>query len=365
VTEFGGDIEAVEISAKTGQGVDKLLETIQLMAELKELKANPTAPLEAVVIESTKDLRKGSVARVIVKNGTLTTRQEVFVGEVSGRVRQITNEKGQILDRVLPGCPAELIGLNDVPEVGMVIKEVGRDYSIDENELAEMAAEAGFSGTNGAATKATNFSQMDVDTLLGDKQRLKLIVKADVKGTLEAILQVLDPESVMLLASGLGQVTEQDLEVAHTADALIIAFDVKVSKQTKLLAKNAGVKIKEYDIIYHLIEDLQKQMLRLMEPTIGEVITGEAEIMQVFEMKGERIAGIRVKTGEIKKNDLFHLKRGEDIIANPVIKSMKHGKEDILVVKTKNEAGLTFKNKKLDFLVGDLLVAYKDEDDLV
>ncbi len=362
VTEFGGDIEAVEISAKSGKGVDKLLETIQLMAELKELQADPDAPLEAVVIESTMDARKGCVARVIVKSGTMTVRQDIYVGDISGRVRQLTNEKGVILDKVLPGCPAEMIGLAAPADVGAVIKEAGRDYSIDDEEIAELEAEAGFANQGTSASRLKSFNEMDVDFLLGDKQRLKLIVKADVRGTLEAILQILDPESVELLSAGLGQITEQDVDMAHTTDALVIAFDVKVSKQIKILAKGQGVKIKEYDIIYQLIEDLQKQMLRLMEPTIGEVITGEAEIIQIFEMRGERIAGVRVRTGEIKKNDLFHLKRGEVITANPVIKSIKHGKEDILVIKTKNEAGLTFKNKKLDFVVGDLLIAYKDED---
>lgn len=361
VTEFGGDIEAVEISAKTGKGVDKLLETIQVMADLKELKADPAAPLEAVVIESTKDLRKGSVARVIVKNGTLAVRQDIFAGDVIGRVRQLTNERGEIISNVTPGCPAEIIGLSEVPDVGAVIKEIGQDYSISEDEIAELESQAGFSPLD---VQIASLNKTNLDTLLNDTQRIKLIVKADVRGTLEAILQTLDPESIQLLSSGLGQVTEQDVELAHTADALIIAFDVKVSKQIKILAKGQSVKVKEYNIIYHLIEDLQKQMLRLMEPTIGEVITGEADIMQIFEMKGERIAGVRVRTGEVKRNDMFHLKRGEEIVANPVIKSMKHGKDDILVIKTKNEAGLTFKNKKLDFQVGDVLVAYKDEDEL-
>ena len=122
-----------------------------------------------------------------------------------------------------------------------------------------------------------------------------------------------------------------------------------------------GVKIKEYNIIYHLIEDLQQSMLKLMDATFDEVVTGEAEILQIFEMKGETIAGVRVKTGELKKTDLLHLKRGEEIIANPVLKTMKHGKDEIDRIGTKNEGGLTFKNKKLDFQIGDTIVAYKKE----
>ncbi|NMA29965.1 MAG: hypothetical protein GX943_02790, partial [Candidatus Pacebacteria bacterium] len=138
--------------------------------------------------------------------------------------------------------------------------------------------------------------------------------------------------------------------------------NIKVSNSIKKIAKNMGVKIKQYDVIYHLIEDLQKQMLKLMDSTIDEVVIAEAEILEIFEMKGEKIAGVRVKTGEIKQHDLLHLKRGEEIVANPVIKRMMHGKDEIKVVKSKNEAGLTFKNKKLEFQVGDLIVAYRQEE---
>lgn len=361
--DYGGEIEMIDISAKTGKGVDKLLETIQTMAELKELKADPAAPLEAVVIESTKDAQRGSVARVIVKSGTLRVRQDILAGETTGRVKQLSNELGKPISEVLPGGPAEVIGLSEVPEVGVVMREVGADYSTTEDEVIALAESSGFA-VAGARGGVQGFDASQLDFLLGDKQKLKLIIKADVKGTLEAILQVLDPESIELLSAGVGQVTEQDIDVASTAEALIIGFGIKVPKNTKNQAKSRGVKIKEYDIIYHLIEDLQRQMLRLMEPTLGEVITGEADILQIFEMKGEKIAGVRVRVGEIKHSDLLHLKRGEEILANPVIKSIKHGKDDILVIKTKNEAGVTFKNKKLEFLVGDVLIAYKDEDEV-
>ncbi|MGD9129665.1 MAG: translation initiation factor IF-2 [Candidatus Woesebacteria bacterium] len=358
VQDYGGDIDVVEVSAKTGKDVDKLLETVVTMAELLELKADPDQALEAVVIESTKDKRKGPVATVIVQQGTLKARQDVFVDNIIGRVRLLTDENGQALSEVKPGSPAEIIGLKDVPEVGAILKEEGADYQktkLKTGASAEQSSEL-------ELDQSQVWENLDFDALLGEKRKLKLIVKADVKGTLEAILQTLDEESVELISSGVGQVTQKDLELAETSQALLVAFGIKVPKKIKNLAKQLGVKLKEYDIIYHLLEDLQKQMLKIMEPTIDEVVTGEAEILQVFEMKGEKIAGIRVKTGEIKKSDLLHLKRGDEIILNPVINSMKHGKDDILVVKSKNEAGLTFKNKKLDFQVGDILLAYKKDD---
>lgn len=356
--EYGGDIEAVEISAKTGLGVDKLLETIAVMADLLELKADPVAPLEAVVIESTMEKNKGPVARVIVRSGTLQTRQDLVVDEITGRVRLLENEKGQAMNQVLPGEPAEIIGLSDVPEVGSVIRDANANY--DEDLTAEFS-KTGELEKSFRLSDEVNWDNMDLDFMLGEKEKIKLVIKADVKGTLEAILQSLDKETVEVIACGVGQITEQDMELARDSKVLLIAFNIKVNNAQKKMAKILGVKIKEYNIIYHLIEDLQQSMLKLMDATFDEVVTGEAEILQIFEMKGETIAGVRVKTGELKKTDLLHLKRGEGIIANPVLKTMKHGKDEIDRIGTKNEGGLTFKNKKLDFQIGDIIVAYKKE----
>lgn len=356
--EYGGDIEAVEISAKTGLGVDKLLETITVMADLLELKADPSAPLEAVVIESTMEKNKGPVARVIVRSGTLQTRQDLVVDEITGRVRLLENEVGQAMSEVLPGEPAEIIGLSNVPEVGSVIRDANANY--DEDLTAEFS-KTGDLEKSFHLSDEVNWDALDVDFMLGEKEKIKLVIKADVKGTLEAILQSLDKETVEVIACGVGQITEQDMELARDGQILLIAFNVKVNNTQKKIAKSMGVKIKEYNIIYHLIEDLQQSMLKLMDATFDEVVTGEAEVLQIFEMKGETIAGVRVKIGELKKSDLLHLKRGEEIIANPVLKSMRHGKDEIDRIGTKNEGGLTFKNKKLDFQIGDTIVAYKKE----
>ncbi len=349
VNGFGGSIDAIPISAKTGMGVDQLLDTIQVMAELMELQADPEAPLKATVIEATKDPRRGSVATVIVQHGTLKVRQEVYADAVVGRVRQLSDENGKQLQEVLPGDPVEIVGLEGVPAVGSVIQDQAADYTQADTAVADEPATSVFVPT-------------DFAHLLDEKIKLKLILKADVEGTLEAIRMTLDEDSVQLIESGVGAVLERDVELAAATDAAIISFHTKVPKQVKELAKQQGVKLKSYDVIYELIEDLQKQMLKLMEPTIDEVVTGEAEILQIFEMKGDRIAGVRVKTGEIRRIDLMHLKRGDQIIANPVIKSMMHGKEEIQLLKTKNEGGMTFKNRKLDFQVGDTLIAYKNAD---
>lgn len=347
VHDFGGSIDALPISAKTGMGVEGLLETLQVMAELADLKADPSAPLEAVVIESTKDTRRGALATVIVKQGTLKVRQDIVADQAEGRIRSLVNELGKELTEVAPGSPAEVVGFKVAPAVGSIVHDLNQTYEVTENLANENQA--------GSALGS------GIEDIFNETNKLKLIVKADVKGTLEAIVQTLDPESVDLLDSGVGPVIEQDVELAVSTGAAIISFHTKVPKQVKELARRQGIRIKSYDVIYQLIEDLQKQQLKLLEPTIDEVVLGEAEILQMFEMKGDRIAGMRVKTGEIKRHDLFHLKRGEEIVANPVVKSMMHGKEEIQSVKAKNEFGATFKNRKLDFQVGDVLVAYRTE----
>lgn len=374
VTGFGGDVEAIEVSALKGKGVDKLLETIAVTADLMELTADPALPLEAVVIESSVDPHRGPLAAVIVRQGTLKIRQEITVDGNDGRIRQLVNEAHLNLDQVTPGFPAEIVGLHQVPAVGSIVYEVGVEYPVVKPKLEKMAEsdneknqekiqmdELGKSAVALAGPDELDFSVFD--KMLDVKPKIKLIIRADVEGTLEAIVQNLDDESTQLLASGVGQITEQDLELAEASGAAIIGFQVKVSTQIKKLAKQSGIKIKTYEIIYQLIEDLQQAQLKLLEPTIDEQVLGEAEILQIFEMRGDRIAGIKVKTGQFKKSNLFHLKRGEEIIANPVIKSMMHGKAEIDSIKTKGEGGLTFKNRKLDFQVGDILVAYKIVDE--
>ncbi len=353
VTSMGGDVDAVELSAKTGQGVDKLLETIQVTAELQELTADPDAPLEAVVIESALDARRGPVATVIVQQGTLNIRQDLTALDdvAEGRVRALNDELGKQLTEVTPGSPAEIVGLKAVPDVGVIIRDAAADYSAVVEEAQE-------------EVEAGPYAGWDFETAMADqdKQKLKLIIRADVQGTLEAILQNVDDENAEIVNSGVGTVTEGDIELARTTGARIIAFHIKIPKQVEQFAKLHEVKIKQYDIIYKLIEDLQKQLLKLMEPTIGEVPTGEADILQVFEMKGQRIAGVRVITGEIKKADKLHLLRDGKIIADPQIASMQHGKAEVDRVTAKSESGITFRHKKLDFQVGDKIVAFYEED---
>jgi translation initiation factor IF-2 len=357
VRDFGGDVETVEISALTGLGVDSLLENLVVMSELMELTADPEAPLEAVVIEATLDTKKGATASVIVQKGTLKIRQDLEIDGVVGRVRALFNEKGESLKEAKPGDPVEITGLKDVPSVGSIVRESGAEYAV-QKVSDEQATEP---------VTVNPFADLDFDSVFGEKEKLKLIVRADVEGTLEVIHQNLDEDQVDVLLSGVGEVTERDLQMAETSGAKIIAFHTKVPNRIKEMAKNAKIKIKEYDVIYKLIEDLQKQILKLIDAHIDEVELGTAEILQIFEMKGDRIAGCRMKTGEIKKTDLLHLKRNGEIICDPVVKNLMQGKQEIDSVKGKSEFGMTFKTSKklraIPFEVGDLIVAYKIDED--
>lgn len=345
VQGYGGEIDVVELSAKTGQGVDKLLELILTMAELNGYEADPEADLKAVVIESTRDPKRGAVATVVVQQGTLKVRQDIVADSVTGRVRQLVDENRKPLMTVTPGSPAEIVGFTGVPDVGANVYEVGHEPTAKETV------------TEVVAPQPTDYS-----ALFNENPKLKLMIKADVQGTLEAIMQNIDEESTVVLRSGVGEITEDDVDFAQTTGAMILAFHTKLPKGIEEKAKKAKVKIKHYDVIYKLLEDLQKQMLKLLEPTIDEVVTGEVEILQIFEMKGEVIAGCRVITGELKKTDKLHLKRGDEILMDPEIKSMMHGKDQIDIARTKSEFGMTFK-RNVKFQIGDHLIAYHVEED--
>jgi translation initiation factor IF-2 len=370
VREFGGEVDTINISAKTGAGIDELLENLVVMSDLLELKADPQKSMEAVVIESTLDAKKGVSASVIVQQGTLAVRQDLITqstygNDIVGRVRSLTDENGRQLKEVTPGSPAEIIGLKEVPPVGSIIRDAAAEYT-ELEEMRELEAEEALLEEKPVVDNDP-FADIDFDVAFGGQQKLKLIIRSDVEGTLEVINQNLDEDQVDVVSSGVGMVTESDIELARATGAKIIAFHTQVPGRIAQLAKDQDVKVKSYDVIYKLIEDLQKQILKLIEPGIDEVITGQAEILEIFEMKGERIAGCRVKTGEIKKTDFLHLKRGDDLIADPQIKLIMHGKEEIESVKAKNECGITFrklaKGKIIPFEVGDTLVAYSIEED--
>jgi len=340
VQGYGGDTDFVEVSAKTGKGIDSLLDTILLMAELHEVKADATADFKGIVIESVKDARSGSVVTLLVKDGTLNVRDDVFSPVVTGKVKRMSDALGKEVEHATPGMPVVVLGFEDVPMVGDLITT---------KRQAEVEVEK---------AKAATF---DPSSLFHTTPKLRVILKSDTVGTLQAILQQLSDE-VTLISSGVGNITETDIEMAATSKAQVVGFHVQYSKALQKLAQEQEVKVKVYKIIYELLEHLQKQVLKLMEPTIDEEVVGEAEIIQIFEMKGEKIAGSKVTKGEIKRTDLVHIMRADKIVGDPKIKTMRHNKDEIEKVKVGDECGVVF-TRYNNLEVGDKIIAYIKKDD--
>lgn len=334
VEGYGGDIVAVPVSVKKGEGIDKLLEMISLLAEMKELTADPDAPIDGVVIESKKDPGKGSVASILVRNGTLHVGDSIYAQETLCKVRAMFNDLGKQVKAATPSMPVEVIGWEEVPSVGAHIAST-KELAVAKvkEELAELPPE-------------TN--------------KLVLILKSDVAGTLQAIEQSLG-DDVVILSKGVGDVNDTDVELAEATKAKILAFRVKVAGSAKKQAEIAGVKIKQYTIIYDLLEDIQKQIMKILEPTIDEVELGVADVIAVFDIDEERIAGCKVRTGEISKGHLYHVKRADAIIADPRLKSIRKSKENVDACKAGTECGILFRAYN-DVQVGDVIVSYKIEE---
>jgi len=334
VEGYGGDIVAVPVSAKTGEGIEELLEMILLLGEMAGLKANPKGKLEAVIIESKLDSQKGPLATILVRNGSLKVGDEVVVENFGGKIKAMVSDKGENLKIAGPGQAVEVLGFSQVPVVGAKV-EIGD------------------------GSQQTLFpSKMKVKTEVGPpKKQLKIILKADTQGTLEAILGSLSDE-VKVVFSGVGNINESDILLAKTTGAEVIGFNVKIAGTVQKLGESEGVRLKTYKIIYELLEELERRVLKILEPTIDEEIFGQAEIVAEFMVKKQRVAGCRVKEGEISKQHPLHLKRGEKIIGDCQIISMKTGKQDIEKAKKGEEFGVTLSDK-VDFRVGDMLISFK------
>jgi len=334
VEGYGGDIVAVPISAKTGKGIDDLLEMILLLGEMAGLKANPKGKLEAVIIESKLDPRKGPLATILVRNGSLKVGDEVVVEDFGGKIKAMVNDKGENLKIAGPGQAVEVLGFNQAPPVGAKV-EIG------------------------SSSQPTSLPQkMEVKKEISPPQKqLKIILKADTQGTLEAILGSLSDE-VKVVFSGVGNINESDIFLAKTTGAEVIGFNLKIPGAVQKLGESEGVRLKTYKIIYELLEDIEKKVLKILEPTIDEEIFGQAEIVAEFMVKKQRVAGCRVKEGEISKQHPLHLKRGEKIIGDCQIISMKTGKQDIEKAIKGEEFGVILSGQ-VDFKVGDMLISFK------
>jgi len=335
VEGLGGDIVCVEVSAKTGKGIDELLELILLSAEMQELKANPKGELKAVIIESFLDRRRGPLATVLVQNGTLRLGEKIKTKETWGKAKAMFDENSQNLTEAGPSQPVKVLGFKKVPLVGSII--------------VRSAEKSGFK-------VPTQLTQPVVSDTGEEEKKIKIILKSDVYGTLEAIKGSLTPE-VRIISQGVGDVNESDIFLAATTKSEIIAFNVKIPADTVKLAKTEKVKTSLFNVIYELLEAIEK---KVSQPEEKEIILGRAEILAEFKFNNERVAGCRVTEGRISKSDKIRLQRGERVVGECRFKSMRYKKEDINIAQKDEEFGAVFKSS-LDFQVGDIVISHKDE----
>jgi len=359
--DWGGDTIFVDVSALTKQGVDKLLEMILLQAELLELKANPDRRAKGNVIESGVE-PGGPTATVLVRKGTLRVSDIVLCGEFYGRVRALISEEGQRLKEAGPSVAVRVLGLNGVPDAGLEFSVVEDEKAA--RELAEQRANI---------TKAQdleNRSKVTLENLFASlaaaqSKALKIVVKADAQGSVEAIVEALkkiesDKVTLEILHSDVGTITENDVALASASDAVILGFHARLDSTAAEKAKHEGVQIKLYAIIYELIDQVKEAMAGLLEPDVKESIVGSAEVRQVFELsKGVPVAGCMVANGRIVKGKM-RVRRRKDVIYEGIIQSLRRFQDEVNEVRAGMECGIRVEGYS-EFQIGDTIECYTTE----
>lgn len=364
VEDWGGDVIAVPVSAKTGENIETLLEMIILVAEMEELKANPNRPAIGTVIESNLDKSRGVVASLIVSNGTLKTGDAIIAGCSYGKIRAMVNDKGKRIKVAYPSTPVEVLGLNEVPNAGdqfVVMQSEKAARTIGESRKAKIRDQQ--------IKAKSNMSLEDLFDKMqeGDLKELNIILKTDVQGSLEAIKQSLeklnnDEVKVNIIHGNVGAVSESDVILATASDAIIIGFNVRPTIGAKSLIEQENVDLRTYNIIYEIIEDIDKAMKGLLEPEYREVILGSAEVRDLFKFSGVgTIAGTYVQNGKMVRNSKCRLIRNGIVIYDGKIASIRRFKDDVKEVSQGYECGLTLENYN-DIKVEDIVESYTMEE---
>ena len=357
--EWGGDTIFVKLSAHTGENVDLLLESILVLAEMEDLKANPNRYASGTVIESKLDKNKGVTASLLINNGTLRLGDPVVVGSSFGKVRTLKDSNGNDLISALPSTPVEITGLNVVPVAGD--KFMAFETEKEARSIAEKRANA--EKEKKYTKKAVSLEDLFERIENGHKE-INIVLKTDVKGSEEAVKNALEKINVegvkvTVIRSGVGTITESDVVLASASNAIIIGFNVVPSAKTKEAAKNYEVDIRLYNIIYKLVEEIESAMKGMLDPTYEEVTTGEAEIRQIFKFsKVGNIAGVHVTSGVIKNNSECKLIRDGVIITTSKIGSLQREKDQVKEVKSGYDCGITIENYS-DIKVGDTIIAFE------
>jgi translation initiation factor IF-2 len=364
VEDWGGDIISVEASARTGDGVEDLLENLLVLAEIADLKANPNKLATGVIVEAKLDRKRGSTATLLVQDGSLNVGDYIAAGNAWGRVKAINNERGQAMVKVPPGTPAEILGFSSLPEAGDPFAVVS-----NEREARSMASSKGaYYATQAAQARALTLEEV-VNQTSDDRKELNLVLKADVQGSVEAVRQSLENLSsdfkVRLLHSSSGGITESDVLLASASEAIVIGFNVGTEPSAERLAHRVGVQIRHYQIIYHLIDDVTLALQGLLEPTYTDVISGRAEVREVFpSRRGVKIAGCRIIEGRITRAAEIRVTRQDQTLYEASISSLRHFRDEVNEATLGTECGIILQGFN-DFEPGDMLEAHRRERDRV
>ena len=360
--EYGGDTIMVPVSAKKQIGIDDLLEMILLVAEVKELKANPNRDARGVIVEAKLDKGRGPVATVLVQNGTLRIGDSVVCGTTYGKIRAMVNDRGENVKKAGPSVPVEILGLNDVPEAGDIL-------AVLEEKQARSIAEARIERQRNNLIKSKKVSLDDLFHQIqeGDIKDLNIVIKADVQGSVEALSSSLlklnknDEVRVSIVHSGVGAVNESDVMLASASNALIIAFNVRPDANARKLADTENIDIRTYRVIYDAINDVKDAMSGMLKPKYKEVIQGRVEIRQVMKFSKAVVAGSYVLEGKICNNSKVRIIRDNIEIFDGEIDSLRRFKDEVKEVNAGYECGISIVNFR-DFKEGDIIEAYTMEE---
>ena len=360
-SDWGGNVEMVPVSAHTREGIDDLLEMVLLQADVLELKANPNRQARGIVIEAKLDKGKGPVATVLVQKGTLKKGAHIAAGANHGKVRAMTDDKGNDIKTAGPSTPVEILGLNGVPNAGEVF--VSTETAAEAKEFANTFIEDSKNKLMESNKFRISLDDLNSQIEAGELKELNIIIKADVQGSVEAVKQSLlklsnDEVEVKIIHSGVGAINESDVILASTSNAIILGFNVKPDSQAEATAKNENVDLRLYSVIYTAIDDIERAMKGMLEPVYEEKVIGHAEIRQIFKASGVgNIAGSYVLDGNMQRGCSARVSRdGKQIYEGPVA-SLKRFKDDVKEVKAGYECGLVFDGFN-DIAEGDQVEAY-------
>ncbi|AGR42033.1 translation initiation factor IF-2 [Spiroplasma diminutum] len=362
--EYGGDVPFIEGSAKNKLGLDTLLETILLISELKDLKANPKKFARGTVIEAKLDKNRGPVATILVEQGTLRMRDIVIAGGTFGTIKDLENENKAKLKEVLPGQPAVIIGLNDVPKAG------DKFIVVTEEKMARDIAKAQFEKQqNEARQKNSAFTLDSIKTKIesGELKSINIILKADTQGTVEAVrnsmLKInIEGVKINVIRATVGAISASDITLGLASDALIYGFNVRPTSQVRQKAEEDGVEIRLHNIIYKLIEEIAEAATGMLDPVFEEKSLGEAQVRQLFKhSQVGTIAGCRIMSGVVPRGSRVHILRDGIVVYTGELSSLKNKKDDIKEAKEGQECGITIKNFN-DLKENDIIEAYKVEE---